>query len=278
MSSQGQKRKVESPDIPDWMKRALECPVCLDIIMDPPMYVCDNPQAHSVCSSCHQSLQKEGKTCPVCRANMGNKRIVALENMLENIPNKVKCRFDGCDFKRSNGEFVKKHEGECENRHVPCVWCVERIGLKRLAEHIIGKHGRKIVFNGLTVKLYLYFPKTVLKDQCVLEPNAAQLAILRPERPMFLLNWHTLEEGAKMFWISYMGAKDSAKNFKYTFQVRASEGKDHLECTRWCVPCDLSPEDVKRKVCAVFLDRELVEEAVKGNDDKLWFYLTIQNV
>ena len=83
-----------------------------------------------------------------------------------------------------------------------------------------------------------------------------------------------------MFWISYIGAKDSARKYKYTMRVKASENsqKYHSEGTKWCVPCDLSPEEVKRKVCAIFLDKELVEEAMRGNNDKLWLNLTIQPV
>jgi len=282
MSSQGQKRKVESPDIPDWMKRALECPVCLEIIMDPPIYICDNPQAHSVCSTCYLSLQQEGKACPLCRKSISNRRNITLENMLDNIPNKVECRFEGCDFKRSNGEAVRKHEGECENRQVPCLWCVDKIGMKILAEHIPEKHGKacKITYPGLVVAVTrgIYFPKTCLKAQSVLTENTQGNS--NNKRPQFLMNWHTLEEGGKMFWISYIGAKDSARKYKYTMQVKASENsqKYHSEGTKWCVPCDLSQEEVKRKVCAIFLDKELVEEAMRGNNDKLWLNLTIQPV
>ena len=82
-----------------------------------------------------------------------------------------------------------------------------------------------------------------------------------------------------MFWISYIGAKDSARKFKYTMQVKASEKsqKYHSEGTKWCVPCDLYHDEVKRKVCAIFLDEELVEEAMRGNDGKLWINMTVKH-
>ena len=127
-----------------------------------------------------------------------------------------------------------------------------------------------------------YFSVKTLKD------TQSAPAVTKPSkmkgRPalcdLFLMNWHTLLEGGKMFWISYIGAKDSARKFKYTMQVKASENsqKYHSEGTKWCVPCDLSLEEVKRKVCAIFLDKELVEEAMRGNNDKLWLNLTIQPV
>jgi len=199
-----------------------------------------------------------------------------LESMLENNPNKIKCQFDGCDFKRSDGEAVRKHEGDCGKRPVPCVRCDDKIGVNRLAEHITGKHDKKLTFQGLASKhTFTIRPGGAgTANQYVLKPTAEG----HTEEPMFLLNWYILDEGA-IYWISYIGAKASAKNFKYTFQVRVSEHEDkyHLECTRKCLPCDLSHEEVKRKLCAVFLDQELVEEAMEGNDGKLWFYVTIQH-
>ena len=145
------KRKMTScdrPDIPDWMKRALECPVCLEVIMDPPIYLCENPQGHSICSTYHQFLQnKEDNSCPVCRKKMLMRRSVTLENMLENIPNKVKCHFG--DFKRSNGEVVRKHEEDYDNRLVHCVCYDAKIRVNRLAEHIfcMFKIGEKATFH-----------------------------------------------------------------------------------------------------------------------------------
>lgn len=246
--------------------------------MDPPVYQCENPQSHSICSSCHQSLQnKEDNTCPVCRKKMLMRRNVTLESMLENNPNKIKCKFDGCDFKRSNGEAVKKHEGDCDNRPVPCGWCDDKIRVKKLAEHITGKHDRKLNFKGLTSKhAFWMLPNAFNKgSQCVLTPTADG----NTEEPMFLFNWRILDEGVLMFWISYVGAKASAKKFKYTFQVKVSEHEEryHLESTKKCVPCDLSAEDEKKKMCAVFVDQELVEEAVEGNDGKLKYNLTIKH-
>ena len=113
----------EKPEIPEWMKKALECPVCLDIIMDPPVFICDNYQGHSMCSNCHKSIQQNDKMCPVCRGPMGNRRNLGLESLVENIPNKVTCRFQGCVFKRSKGSVVVKHEQSCEYRLVPCGQC-----------------------------------------------------------------------------------------------------------------------------------------------------------
>merc|ERR1719423_216251 len=57
--------EVKTSAIPDWMEQGLECPVCLETIMDSPVFICENPQGHSMCSGCHESLQNnEDKKMP----------------------------------------------------------------------------------------------------------------------------------------------------------------------------------------------------------------------
>ena len=44
-------------ELPEWyrdMEKDLECPVCLNSILDPPVYVCENQ--HDLCSTCHEKL------------------------------------------------------------------------------------------------------------------------------------------------------------------------------------------------------------------------------
>ena len=140
------KRKADMANSPpqsdaiDWMNDVLECPVCLDVMKEPPIYICENPQGHSLCSKCHDSLLEENKPCPVCRQPMGNRRSLGLEGMVTKLP---KCRFDGCDFMRSDETAVKEHEDDCEKRYVPCAYCDGAVGMEILASHIIGKHGIK---------------------------------------------------------------------------------------------------------------------------------------
>ena len=46
----------------------LECPVCLEDIQKPPIYICENAQGHSICAKCHKTLKNERKPCPTCKA------------------------------------------------------------------------------------------------------------------------------------------------------------------------------------------------------------------
>jgi len=114
----------EKPEIAEWMKKALECPVCLEIIMDPPVFICENSQGHSMCSTCHKSIQQKDKMCPVCRGPMENRRSVGLETLVENIPNKATCKFEGCDFKRSDYMVVIKQI--VMRVQVGPLWCLQK--------------------------------------------------------------------------------------------------------------------------------------------------------
>ena len=48
---------VRSKELPAWykeMEKDLECPVCLNNFLDPPIYVCVN--MHELCFTCHKKL------------------------------------------------------------------------------------------------------------------------------------------------------------------------------------------------------------------------------
>jgi len=260
---------LTEPEIPEWMKKALECPVCLDIIMDPPVFVCDHSQGHSMCSNCHKSIQLKDNMCPVCRGPLGNRRNLCLESLVENIPNKITCMFDGCDFKRSKEAVVAKHEESCEYRLVPCAQCNTEVSVKELAEHInnCGRTGDPIFFDSSATS-----SSVILRSAYSLPINMRRQQVMknRDDPSMnFLMNWHTMDGGGRVFWISYIGPRKMAKTFKYTLKVQANPAdKPHiLEGAKKCAPCDLSFDEVKRKVCAVFLDKESIEEATEGRDD-----------
>jgi len=96
---------------------------------------------------------------------------------------------------------------------------------------------------------------------------------------MFLFNWHEMDDGTGAFWISYIGPKDFARTFKYTFKLRASEHskKFLLEGTKPCVPCDIAFEDVYNQCLAFYLDEDSIDIAREACDDnKLWVNLLIQ--
>ena len=86
-------------------------------------YTCVAGITGFLCFKCHQSLLKEAKpSCPICREPLAGRRSLVLENMAEKLP-KIACKFDGCNFKKSEEAAVKKHEESCEYRLVPCDHC-----------------------------------------------------------------------------------------------------------------------------------------------------------
>jgi len=266
-------------EIPECMKRALECPVCLETITDPPIFICENPQGHSLCSTCHDSVMKKDKKCPVCRKDLQHRRSMGMESMVENLPNKVKCKYDGCDFKRSNGGAVKKHEEECENRNVPCAFCDDKVGLKRLTDHLINQHTIKQLMPNR--KFSVPFEVWINKGHYVQAPLSVANS---NDSQKFIINSCTFDEITRMVWVAHIGSKDSALNYKYTLQIENyQEGQNAankgyvFECTRECVPCDLSHEDVKTERCAIMLERSLTEKAIT-EDYKFWFRLSISKV
>ena len=135
-------QKIPKDTISEDLKSALECPVCLDTIIQRPIFICENDQGHSVCSTCHiQIYTKQDKLCPVCREKMGTRRSVVLENVVESLP-KIKCLHDGCGFQGLEAGAVLRHVEDCEKRYIPCAHCDEKkIILKNFVEHLV-KHKR----------------------------------------------------------------------------------------------------------------------------------------
>ena len=107
-----------------------------------------------------------------------------------------------------------------------------------------------------------------------------QVCIDKEEKgPQFVVNWVTLDGGAKLFWLSPLGPKQNAKTFKMTLRVRACKDSTRflLECTRECVPCDMSHQDMKRDMDGIFVSKNVVKEAAEGNG-QIYYEFTIEKV
>ena len=135
-------QKIPKDTISEDLKSALECPVCLDTMIQRPIFICENVQGHSVCSTCHiQIYNKQDQLCPVCREKMGTRRSVVLENIVESLP-KIKCVHDGCAFQGLEAGAVLRHAEDGEKRYIPCAHCDEKkIFLKNFTEHL-AKHNK----------------------------------------------------------------------------------------------------------------------------------------
>ena len=99
------------------------------------------------------------------------------------------------------------------------------------------------------------------------------------EGPKFLWNRATLNKGAKVIWVSYLGPKDKAETFKYTLQIKVSENVEEylLEGTRRCEPCDLSHQEMKEEMSGIVVGKKSFEKAADG-DDYVHVNINIQKV
>jgi len=168
---------------------------------------------------------------------------------------------------------MKKHEEDCEHRLIPCAFCSDKIGMQGLAEHLQKKHGRKPFTYKLSEVISLSIGKDCIKTQTVLIPEGGI------ENQQFASNMLTLDGGAKMWWLSYLGPIASAKTLKYTLRLKArKDSEEYLrECTNRCESCDLSHEEAKREMCGVIVPQKLIEEAAEGDEDNRFYYeITIQ--
>jgi len=193
--------------------------------------------------------------------------------MLADIPNKTKCKFNGCDFKRSDAEAVKKHEDECENRNVPCAFCDEKISLRGLAEHVVEKHT-----NGKEFKVGSFGEAKHILSLLSRKAQVA-LSVTGNDCQKFLFNWCSLDNNSMLFWVVYIGQKHLASKYMYTLQVERSKEETKtrkyvFEGTRECIPCDLSHKDVKKNKWALLLDKDLLADAPK-EDGRTRYTLTI---
>ena len=139
MTSAGSKRKA-NVSLEDLVAEKLECPVCLQTIKDPPVFLCTN--GHELCHKCREPLKIEGKPCPVCQGELLDVRSRFAEKMLEELP-KNECKHDGCTFSRADTALVKRHEEkECSLRPVNCISCQKQIPLCQIYDHYVNFHGK----------------------------------------------------------------------------------------------------------------------------------------
>ena len=247
---------------PDRVAKSLECPVCLDTIKNPPIHQCE--KGHGLCSTCRQTLKDQDKPCPVCRGKLTDTRNFALENVLEQLP-KIKCKYSGCTFQKSDAQQVKIHEEECREKRVFCELCWMGIAMSKLFSHLETKHRMK-----------RYGSKTSLGQEFwirTLTKGRGFIPLSKVNDFEFIVNRKSCgEEGIVMFWISLNGSAKEANQYEYTLKLW---NKDRtkilaLKSTK-CLSVDMWRGN---KAMALLLSRD--DEKKAENNKELWLTLLIK--
>ena len=73
-----------------------------------------------------------------------------------------------------------------------------------------------------------------------------------------------------MFWISFSGTRKEAEECEYSLKIvnAADRTKYLFTGSRQCVSCDVSHEDMKKKMEALCVHKELMRKAAEGHNQK----------
>jgi len=269
MASAGKKRKAEF-SLPDWAAKSLECPVCLETIKDPPIFLCE--KGHGLCDTCREPLKAQDMPCPVCRGKLTDVRSLGLENILEQLP-KIKCKNKGCTFERADGELVKRHEDEkCRERPGKCETCQEPIPLSKLFDHLVTKHGKKTLTYPNLGDQRSFYTKSVMQNP----EYSSQRPLAKVNNDLdFLVNWRSYDANITMFWVSLCRTPMEAKEYEYTIKIessaerKAGRSKFLLTGIGECLSSEVSHEDVKKKPTEVMcFSKDILKKAAEGQDEK----------
>merc|ERR1712029_231335 len=249
------------------------------------IFSCDNEQQHSFCCKCYKLLSDESKPCPVCQEPLRGKRNLVLERIIDKIP-KFQCRYPECGLKGLTTEPIRAHEdNECPFRLVPCGRCGCLTQLNKLPDHLSKQHGRQRCLLELANSDSCYYMKkaNMKKAQDCIEvklPSGDLLASLGNKKLIFCENWAEIDATSYLFWVSYCGPKILADSFKYTIKIKDrkyGQKKYLFEATTYCVPCDLSHEQMKKSKEGIVLSKKLVDRGTVGEglENHLGYFLII---
>jgi hypothetical protein len=123
----------------DFLKRHLECPICLEVKRGCHIFQCQN--GHIACSDCYAKLTQ----CPECRIAFSRPEIRCLrvEQLIDGLPTQCKNFEAGCYFETAEGNDVRtKHESDCMYILVSCphMVCDKKVALAHLEDHVVSHH------------------------------------------------------------------------------------------------------------------------------------------
>jgi len=268
------KRIKEDEGRPEWFKEVLECPVCFELIRDPPIFLCDGTIGHSLCKACYLPLADKNMPCPICREKLSKKRSNLLEKLVESLP-KACCKFQACSYQNSDLQMLKKHEeDQCAHRKIPCGHCHETFSLSKFHDHNFQHQKKKedpLHFGQEKCYRHIRNNWAVVASQYIVDI----LPAANRDNHSFLLNW-TTHQNWLIFWVSNCGPKEEAKQYEFSIEVKNRKGEKVYSGARRCVPCDISHEKMKELGCGLIIDRATLQESHDCNDHALCFITCVK--
>ena len=224
------------------LKETLECPVCLKLPQQIPIYQCNN--GHIICKSCHSQLE----TCPLCRESLGANRSLVAERLLEAFPEPCKFARHGCDsiVVPYNAE---DHAKECAFREVECPIdsCDQKIIITKMNDHIKNDHhhGMDLFVSTETGK---FTGDLILSPYSVWSPDLISFSNM-----MFL---HMLKKGpsnSRHLWVYGIGSEREMSKFTFTLRLYHPDVDNEIICKGRVTSIDCPQEEVVASKQSIFL-------------------------
>jgi len=270
---------TSSKTLPEWVQNALECPVCLKMITDPPVYVCEN--THLLCDVCHGVLKQRKDSCPVCRGNLTDKRNWTVEKLLESAFEKTSCKFEECNYKKADKSRVERHEKEdCPHRKIVCFHCEDdnvnqeeekevEVTLSKMADHLVKEHFHQQIVDGYKFGEAWYNGVTeVLWDSCW--GGCLIFKTTVDQKPMiFFQNFTMINDEYLLIWCAHNGSK-SDNTFKYA--IKLYSGEQTAENKREvimsfkgpCLPIDVPLQSIKDDMPCLMVSKQFIYDHLAG--------------
>ena len=219
---------VRGQRLEEEVRGRVECPVCLAIPTEGPIYSC--PHGHLVCSA-HLAA-----TCPTSRAAMAATRSLLAEAIVRVLLHD--CPHQGCTTMCRVEELVA-HTATCTWRLVTCPssTCRAKVPVRGLVQHLIDQ-SQGSVKEAAGGNSSMYFSSLVTASN--------QVSVFRWDSRVFLLTT-TVGQDPVAFTVLLLGGRVKASGYTATTAVRVGEGAPRRVFTNFGQPCSIEVEDEEER-------------------------------
>jgi hypothetical protein len=244
------------------LKETLECPVCLKLPQQTPIYQCDS--GHIICKSCHSKLE----TCPQCRSPLRAGRSLVAERLLEAFPEPCKFAHLGCDAVVVPYK-AEEHAKECEFREVACPIdeCEVKTVITEMNNHIVTAHhdGEDLYVSDQTGK---YSGIIILTPYSWWSPD-----LITFNDTLFLHMLVKSAEKTRYIWVYGIGSEKEMTKFSFKLRLYHPGVDNEVVCKGRVTSIDIpKAEVVSGKQCIVVAEDFLLWVA---KDESLRYDLEI---